>query len=133
MTLVVDASVVAKWVMNEDDSDRALTLRAETDLIAPSLIVAEVGNALWKAVRRGEVKKLDALDALSVAFGPLHAIIPTEEFGNRALELAIALAHPVYDCVYLALAERQRATIISADRALLRAAKRVKGIKTREL
>ncbi len=133
MTLVVDASIVAKWVMDEDGSDRALALRHEAGLIAPSLIVSEVGNALWKAVRRGEVKNADAIAALGVAFGPFDALVPSEDLGVRALELAIALEHPVYDCVYLALAERERAPIITADRALLRAAKRVKGIKTRVL
>ena len=133
MTLVVDASIVAKWVMDEDGSDRALALRTETGLIAPSLIVSEVGNALWKAVRRREVTNADALAALGVAFGPFDALVANEELGVRALELAIALAHPVYDCMYLALAERERAPLISADRALLRVAKKVKGIKTRIL
>lgn len=38
---------------------------------------------------------------------------------NRALTLADRLAHPVYDCVYLALAEHERATLITGDERLL--------------
>jgi predicted nucleic acid-binding protein len=38
----------------------------------------------------------------------------------RAMQVARRLHHPVYDCVYLALAEREDATFITADRRLLR-------------
>ncbi len=38
----------------------------------------------------------------------------------RALELALELRHPVYDCVYLALAERLDRKLITADRRFLR-------------
>jgi predicted nucleic acid-binding protein len=51
----------------------------------------------------------------------------------RALKIAIALKHPIYDCFYLALAERERAPLISADKKLIAAAKRAKGIEVRAL
>ncbi len=47
MTLGVDAGVAAKWVLAEYGSERAVVLRdVAEDFIAPSLIVAEIGNAL---------------------------------------------------------------------------------------
>jgi predicted nucleic acid-binding protein len=42
----------------------------------------------------------------------------------RAMEVARLLKHPVYDCVYLALAERERATVVTADARLLQQARR---------
>jgi predicted nucleic acid-binding protein len=132
VTLVVDASVAAKWVLEEDGSDRANALRAEGGLIAPSLVAAEIGNTLWKAVHRGLVSRADALVAVEAALLPFDALMANEELLARALEMAMDLSHPIYDCFYLALAERERAPIISADAKLLSAAKK-KGVEGRKL
>ena len=45
---------------------------------------------------------------------------PTGPLVPRAMDVARRLGHPVYDCVYLALAEREHATFITADQRLLR-------------
>jgi len=133
VTLVIDASVAAQWVLDEDGSARANTLRTKDDLIAPAVIAAEIGSAIWKAVRRGTVTRADAIVAIDAALLPFQILIPTEELRVRALELAIDLDHPIYDCFYLALAERERCALISADKRLLTAAKRLKKIDVRPL
>jgi predicted nucleic acid-binding protein len=38
----------------------------------------------------------------------------------RAMDVARRLEHPVHECVYLALAEREHATLVTADHRLLR-------------
>lgn len=49
MSLIVDASVAVKWFSEEEQSDLAETLLASMELlIAPDLVIAEIGNALWK-------------------------------------------------------------------------------------
>lgn len=132
MTLVVDASVVVKWVFAEDGSDCANALRDEPGLIAPSLLASEVGNALWKAVRRGDIARDDAVAALRSVLGPFDELVPTEALHTRALELASDLRHPIYDCFYLALAEREAAALVTADTRLLAAAAKAK-VKARRL
>lgn len=126
MTLVVDASVVAKWVLTEDGSDRANALRTENGLIAPSLLASEVGNALWKAERRGDITRNDAIAAIKSILSPFDSLVPSEDLHTRALELAIDLRHPIYDCFYLALAEREDATLVTADARLAMVAKKTK-------
>ena len=134
MTLVVDASIAVKWIFPEAGSDAAVALRDEDhDLIAPSLIAAEIGNTIWKAVRRGHVGRADALEAIDAALIWFQSLIPMEELRVRALALAINLRHPIYDCFYLALAERARCPLITADLRLVDAAKTIKGIKLRAL
>jgi predicted nucleic acid-binding protein len=133
MTLVVDASVAALWVLDQEGSARASALRAENDLIAPSLIAAEIGSALWKAVRRGDATRAEALIALDAAFLAIDRLIPIEDLRGRALEIAIELKHPIYDCFYLALAERERAPLITADKRLIAVDKRAKAVEVRAL
>jgi predicted nucleic acid-binding protein len=120
-------------VLEQDGTNQARTLQNEDSLIAPALIAAEIGSALWKAVRRGEVQRADALAALDAALLPFDALIPMAELHIRALALAIELHHPIYDCFYLALAERERATLVSADSVLIAKAKKLKELEVRAL
>ena len=62
MSFVVDASVAAKWLVPENDSDKAEDLlrrwqRKSFDLSAPQMISAEVANTLWrKFARAGRIE-----------------------------------------------------------------------------
>jgi predicted nucleic acid-binding protein len=134
VTLVIDASVASKWVLPEPQSNEAHALRLTGEpIIAPELVYAEIGNAIWKRAAIGELSEAHALEALAIATGLFTAIVPMAALAARATQIAIALKHPIYDCFYLALAERERAPLISADKRLLAAAKRAKGIEVRPL
>ena len=131
MTLVVDASVAVLWTLAQSKSDEAAALRTEGDIIAPSLIVAEIGNAIWKAVRHGDLPSHESNAAVEIALGPISALIPMEELRTRALELSLAVDHPIYHCFYLALAERERVPLVCADDRLMRKARPLAGIEIR--
>ena len=115
MTIVIDASVALKWVLPEDNSDLAEALRTE-NLIAPPIWLIESANALWRNVRVGKISAHDAarlLNELSVA--PI-TVSHKESDVIEAFDLAVRLAHPVYDCLYIALAQREKTYIVTADR-----------------
>jgi predicted nucleic acid-binding protein len=134
MTLVVDASVAVKWVMPESGSTAAAALREDdSHLIAPAIVIAEIGNALWKKTSRGEIEKREAISAFHLAVSHFAELIPLDDLHQTAFELAIALRHPIYDCFYLALAERERCALVTADAKLVAAGKRAKGIELRAL
>jgi predicted nucleic acid-binding protein len=134
VTLVVDASVAAQWVLPEAQSEAANALRQTAEpIIAPDLLYAELGNAIWKRAVHGDLSAASAVEALTAAAGAFTALVPMSELAQRATELAITLKHPIYDCFYLALAERARAPLISADKRLVAAGKKVKGIEVRPL
>ena len=118
--LVVDASVATKWFIVEKDAPTARELvRSDNLLIAPDLIVAEVLNVAWKRLIRKDLA-WDQVAHVPVALPKLLAELwPTRWLASRAFVIAAELRHPVYDCFYLALAERQEATLVTADRRLL--------------
>jgi len=120
MTLVIDASVVVKWFVEEDLADEAASLlRRPPPLHAPDLIVAEATNAVWKKVVRGAITREQAeAFALSIPHSPLQ-LTPSLFLHARALDIAIELRHPVYDCLYLACAERLGGRVVTADRTFL--------------
>jgi predicted nucleic acid-binding protein len=121
VSLIVDASVALKWFLtDEPDADRALAIvRDEALLAAPDLLVAEVCNAAWRFTRLGRISRaqLDAIaSTLPRLFDPL---VSAAELAPRAVSIAGQLDHPLYDCLYLALAELEAAVLVTADMRLL--------------
>ena len=122
MRLVVDASVTVKWLITEPDSVIARELAASgADLHAPRLMASEVANALWRKARVGEIERGDA--GAMLAWVPEMPVLwsADETVSADAVRLALALDHPVYDCVYLALAHRIGAMVVTADRRFVTA------------
>ena len=62
---VVDASVAAKWVIDEPGTFQALKLRRHV-LYAPDLLIAECANIVWKKVRLGELSEPEASLAIAL-------------------------------------------------------------------
>lgn len=116
MISIVDTSVAVKWYACEPDSEIAAQLLGRP-LAAPDLIRAEVGNSLWKKVRKGEITPAQAQSALPQLARSVM-LLPSEALAESALDLALELGHPIYDCVFLALAQTLDFPLITADKRL---------------
>lgn len=117
MKVTVDASIVVKWYISENRSDEArLLLAHRIERHAPDFLLVEFANTVWKKARRGEIADprtyLDEIPELGNAID-LRA---DRELTERAAGLAVAIDHPVYDCLYFACAEATGSTLITADR-----------------
>jgi predicted nucleic acid-binding protein len=118
---VVDASIAVKWVIPEVLSDHADRVRdGAEDVLAPDLLLVEVANALWKKTTAREISGREADAAFDLVRRSGIDLRGTGPLLPRAMDLARRLGHPVYDCVYLALAEREGAALVTADQRLLR-------------
>ena len=118
-TLVIDASIAVKWVVEEEGSEEALRLLGRSRLIAPELLVAECANILWKKVRRDELSSEEALLAARLLQSADLELTSTRSLMERATQIAIELDHPAYDCIYLALAAERDCPFVTADERLL--------------
>jgi predicted nucleic acid-binding protein len=120
--VVIDASVVAKLLLQEDGWQLAAALLATAaELHAPDLIVAEIVNVIKTRVRRGDLTA-PAADAALTAFREmalhLHEASP---LAHEALRIAIEYDRSGYDALYVALALQLNMTVITADRRLYNA------------
>lgn len=119
---VVDASVVIKWFVPEIHSDAARSLLATTHhYFAPDLLFPEVGNAIWKKVRRGELTVDEGQRLVADISRVAVDTVSTRGLLNDAHSLAVTIGLTVYDAVYLALAVRLKTQLITADDRLRRA------------
>ena len=124
--VVVDTSVVIKWVLFEPDSPKAQALLFDwtgngIEILAPHLLAYEAANSLYRKARKGEITLDRARQALSKL---LNSDIEFDPFFDtslnlRALELASSYDLPAtYDAHFLALAERKGCELWTADTRL---------------
>ncbi|SFB58716.1 Predicted nucleic acid-binding protein, contains PIN domain [Rhizobium sp. NFR07] len=90
------------------------------DLAAPDLILAECANIFWKKVRRGELTIEEARFAALMIEGSNLQLRDMLPIWLSAIELAARIDHPAYDCLYLALALKERLQFVTADESLVR-------------
>lgn len=112
---VIDASVAMKWFVEEDHSDKALLLVQSTELIAPQLVLGEVANGLWSKRRMSSIDVRVAQRLTAELPQLIRELVPIGPLMQEALSLAFELDHPVYDCVYLALARSRGLWLVTAD------------------
>jgi len=121
--VVVDSSVAVKWfVLEDEDPDVGAALEllrrhreAQVVLNAPSLLRLEVLDALrfGGLDREGLRAVAESLEAMRLDWHDTDA-----EFSANAAEIAVGYGLTVYDSVFVALALRLDAELITADRRL---------------
>lgn len=118
--IVVDASIVVKWAVEEPGRPEALAvLEADGPFVAPDLIFAELANVLRRKERMGEIAVEQTALAVEAVAGALFATFPSSDVWPEALRLARLLDHSVYDCMYLAVA-LDRGPLVTADEKFAR-------------
>jgi predicted nucleic acid-binding protein len=124
MRCVLDSNVGIKWLLQEDLSDKARVVRDEFllgrhELLAPDIFMVEAAHAVTRAQRQGrvlpnEVKVfIDDLIATAPDFHPHAPLL------SRAIEISVQARHNVYDCLYVALAEREGCELLTADQKMI--------------
>jgi predicted nucleic acid-binding protein len=118
--VVVDASVVLKWLFPEEHRQIALRLldsyqRGEIELRAPELLVSEVGNVIARRVWRGLLDKADARGIFDLFLAMAPQLYPGALFARDTLGISIEHRRTFYDSLYLACAARWNCELITAD------------------
>jgi predicted nucleic acid-binding protein len=125
MRYVLDSSVAFKWEVAEADSDRATRLRDEArqglhELLAPDVLPIEIAHALTRAERQGRVSAADGWRLWLAVMADAPALHPHLPLVPRAYAISSTARVGVYDCLYLALAEREGCEFLTADDRLVR-------------
>lgn len=122
--MIVDASVILSAFFPDEDQAQAQSLIREhvmgrVPLVAPTLLLYEVTNAVVQARRRGRIsdeqagKILTSFEGLGIDLRPVT--------WQQVLPLALRFDRSAYDAAYLALAETSEQPLITGDRRLYNA------------
>ena len=114
MTLVIDASAAGGLLFN---TKLDAVFEGDGEFIAPDLIILELLNARWKIVRAGGLAPsvTSILDFLRRV-----RILPSLSYATTAAELSERLNHPIYDCLYVAIARQENLKLLTQDAHLAR-------------
>lgn len=125
--LVVDACVAIKWFRREPGTEKAsAVLRSNQKLIAPDLIRIEVAAALTRFLRMGDLSDARVRTLLdkwgyAILMGSV-SLEPIRSDFEEATEISCQVKHQLQDCLYVALAKRFNAPLVTSDEKLLKKA-----------
>lgn len=121
MKACVDASLLVRLVTPEPESARIeqwFAAHVGYELIAPALMAAEVASAVRNKVVRSLMLPQQATEAIRLVASLGVHLVSDWDLAERAIELASELAQATaYDTIYLALAERERCSLVTSDAA----------------
>ncbi|MDP3733360.1 MAG: type II toxin-antitoxin system VapC family toxin [Candidatus Daviesbacteria bacterium] len=128
-TIVIDASVVAKWLL-PDEQDSAAADRIKEDLIERTLLIAvpvfifyEVNNLLKSAALSKRIDPKKAAEAYEGCLNLELSVYSSKETLKHVLDKAFELDISSYDASYVALAEYLQVTFYTADEKLVKKSK----------
>ena len=126
MKYVVDSSVAFKWEVAEINSDKADALRNDFrntihELLAPDIFTIEASHALTRAERQARIAVGQARVLLLDILTTPPQFFPFQPLLLRAIDISSKMRIGVYDCVYVALAEREACNFVTADARLVNA------------
>jgi len=93
-------------------------IMAADRVIAPALFYAEVGNVFRKYVLGGILNKEKGIELFRTAVSMVDEFEDIEVLSEEALHEAIRLKHDVYDMMYMVLARRNGAKLLTCDKKL---------------
>ena len=135
--IVIDASVVVKWFIEEKDADKARFLRdkfidGKIELIVPSLLYFEVLNALKYSKLFDPSELNDAGESLE-KYG-FKVITIKNEIREHMIKIAVDHDMSIYDASYFGLSIVLGKIFCTADEKIIkklppRLKKRVKSLK----
>lgn len=133
MIYVLDASILIKWFVEEPDSMHALNFRIRLldgaiNIAFPDLALYEVGNTLRQ--KRSFTEHALAESLTSLLHLDLDIVSPTENLLRETGHISQAKNLTFYDAAYVALAAELKATLVTADLKLARAAKDIVPVET---
>jgi predicted nucleic acid-binding protein len=127
LRLVIDASAGIKLFLREPLSEQAVALFAHlasdppAHFYVPDLFFVECANILWKYVRRFGYPPEDGAEAMRALQRLRLSSVSTAELIGDAFRLSLEHGLTAYDACYLALAQRLRLPLITADERLAQA------------
>ena len=135
MNVVLDASVVAKWYFEEENTNKSLTLlekhkTEDCNIAVPLLLLFEFGNiSITKFGQKITFKRELNRNLSNLLRSEINFIKPSEEILRKTLALACQYKITFYDATYVATAKKLKCEFVTADEKLYNATKKLKFVK----
>jgi predicted nucleic acid-binding protein len=119
--VVVDCSVIAKWELpSEEYTPEAMELFRDwgagtVAVHSPDLLLSEIGSVFLRSVRRGRITEAEARVSIRNLLNLNYVLHDSRLLVPHAFEIAYQLNQRIYDCFYVAMAEREGMNFWTSD------------------
>ncbi len=111
--IVIDASCVLSYLLNQEGSDDVVSIVGENRLVAPSCLPFEIGNAINKLIKRNLISVYEGVSVYhEFARIPIRLIEP--DIPN-SIVIAGESESYAYDCYYLNIASQMVLPLFTYD------------------
>ena len=118
--MILDASVIAKWFLEEEGTEKSLRIRdkyfkGEIDIVVPDLLIYEVLNVLrYRDFNEEEIDKaMNSLFSMDIFF-----VDPSKRGMSSTTKIALEEDLTIYDATYVSLSDQFETKLITADKEL---------------
>lgn len=126
MIVTIDVSTAVEVVMGRPKQKSIIDILQKADwIIAPSLYIYEASNVIWKYHSIQNYPLEDILKKTRYLHEMVDQFINARELFEEAIPLSCIIDHPAYDSMYLVTSRRKNATLITLDKRLIKAAKKI--------
>lgn len=127
MKVILDVSAAFSVIMASHSSKLFLpSLESAEEVIAPELFIAEATNTAWKFNYARNASPDESWKLTLRCIQLVDIFIPLQELWPVTLAMACQVGHPTYDCFYLILCRQESAMLLTADKKLIKVAKKLK-------
>ncbi|MBC8453846.1 type II toxin-antitoxin system VapC family toxin, partial [PVC group bacterium] len=119
MIIVLDTSAAVDLILNPSLNNTEAQILAEAKwVLAPTLYISEVSNVFWKYHNFHNLPQEKAEQGIELALKLPDSLANDSELFKEAFSMSCITKHPVYDMMYLVLARRNNAILLTKDRRL---------------
>ncbi|MEQ8578370.1 MAG: type II toxin-antitoxin system VapC family toxin [Balneola sp.] len=117
---IIDASIAAKWIFYEKDSDQAEIFLKKIDrMLVPYLFLIEMSSIISKKVRKRELSISEALEKRKELEDLNFQVFSEKAILKLAFDISVSLPITIYDANYLALAIKKEGKLYTSDNRLV--------------
>jgi predicted nucleic acid-binding protein len=124
MIIVLDASAGIEIALSRASAELyERKIEKASKVITSELYKAETANVLWKYINAGLLSKEEVQKRLKYCDDLIDEYVDISENNEEALNEGIRIKHSVYDLLYLVIARRNGAILLTQDKKLKKIAK----------
>ncbi len=122
MIVVLDTSAAVEVVLQCESSENFVQILTKADLVlAPTLLITEATNVFWKYQKFSDYPYDDCKKAIDDIIALVDEYVNEADLYREAFNIGCMLDHPIYDMIYLVLARRNNAILLTMDKKLIAA------------
>ncbi len=126
MICVLDASAAIEVFLRKSHTKEMLdALDSASLVVAPELYCAEVTNVFWKLFRANLLSRAECEDGINTCLDLVDDLIPLSELAQEVFAASIMYNMTAYDMLYAVTARRYNARLLTMDKKLKDAGKKM--------